>query len=639
MRLRSAGLAGGIWLWAAWFGQQPPQSPQTPPVFRERIELKSIDVNVTDASGRPVHGLTAADFTLVEDGAPQTIEVVSEVNVPDAEGGPAWMRDVSPDVRSNTAEDGRLLIFLLDDTTLDAGLEKGTLGEAVKRITRTVIDRLGPTDLAAVLFTWQNKYDAQDFTTNHVLLRAAVDRFEPRPVGSMMGGAYAAMISSGVAESVVKYLIDVPARRKALIYVTPHLPTTSGSRLADGRWVVSSSSSAQIRAALDAALRAGVTVYGISPSGLKALGGKDEAALLGEETAPASEAATRRPTAPPGSMAAETGGFMISSLSQFETGITRILSETGSYYLLGYRSKDQNTESTHHSIEVHVTRPGVEVRAREGYMDPKSKKPPKPGADPLEAALAGVLPKADLPLRVTAAPFAVAGKSEADVAIVLAVSEPGSQRVLDHVSLQVRAFTFHGDARGRLDRNFDVIVPAGTGEEAQVEFLSQLRLKPGRYELRLSARSSALGRDGSAYVDLDVPNFPDAPVSLSGVVLSAMPGLTAVPTGALASMLPVVPTTARTFRRTDRASAFLRVYQHDKSPSPVTLRVQLLDSHDRTTLDRTETLEPARFGTTRAADYRLDLPLVSLAPGPYLLRLDATLGPASARRDVRFAVR
>src|SRR6185503_1429376 len=98
----------------AAFGQstppasQTPAPPQAPPRFRAGIELTQIDVSVLDANGRPVHGLKKEDFELLEDGIPQLIEACAEVTVPDAEAGAPWLHDVASDVRSNSAEDGRL---------------------------------------------------------------------------------------------------------------------------------------------------------------------------------------------------------------------------------------------------------------------------------------------------------------------------------------------------------------------------------------------------------------------------------------------------------------------------------------------------------------------------------------------------
>ena len=46
---------------------------QQPPVFKSRVNVVPVDVRVVDRDGKPITGLTAADFTVTEDGAPQKI--------------------------------------------------------------------------------------------------------------------------------------------------------------------------------------------------------------------------------------------------------------------------------------------------------------------------------------------------------------------------------------------------------------------------------------------------------------------------------------------------------------------------------------------------------------------------------------
>ena len=49
------------------------QEPQVIPAFPTQAEAITADVVVLDKQGRPVRGLTKEDFTLFEDGRPQTI--------------------------------------------------------------------------------------------------------------------------------------------------------------------------------------------------------------------------------------------------------------------------------------------------------------------------------------------------------------------------------------------------------------------------------------------------------------------------------------------------------------------------------------------------------------------------------------
>ena len=65
---------GTVVLVLAVSAQDPaPQSPQGQPTFRGGARFVRVDVYPTGGDGRPVEGLTAADFELYEDGTPQTI--------------------------------------------------------------------------------------------------------------------------------------------------------------------------------------------------------------------------------------------------------------------------------------------------------------------------------------------------------------------------------------------------------------------------------------------------------------------------------------------------------------------------------------------------------------------------------------
>jgi hypothetical protein len=86
--------------------------------------------------------------------------------------------------------------------------------------------------------------------------------------------------------------------------------------------------------------------------------------------------------------------------------------------------------------------------------------------------------------------------------------------------------------------------------------------------------------------------------------------------------------------------AFLQIYQRGgKAPGAVNLSVSVIDQKGAA-VDRVDAVVSAdRFSKEGTADYRFNLPLAILAPGPHLLTIEAKAGDKTIRRDVRFVRR
>ena len=73
------------------------------PQFRAGVELVQLDVAVLDDKRQPVRGLTAADFTVLEEGVARPIRAFTAVDLPARTTSieTAWSKTVAPDVVSN----------------------------------------------------------------------------------------------------------------------------------------------------------------------------------------------------------------------------------------------------------------------------------------------------------------------------------------------------------------------------------------------------------------------------------------------------------------------------------------------------------------------------------------------------------
>jgi VWFA-related protein len=659
--------------------QNPPQ--QAPPVFKTVVDLVQVDVSVLDNAGRPVKGLAAPDFTILENGAPQAVAAFVAIHVPDPDAGAAaWLRGVAPDVRSNTLGDGRLFALVIDDATMP--FEVRTLAN-VRRIAQDVINRLGPDDLAAVIYT-KNSQRSIDFTNDRARLLASVEAAAASSAYTdPQTDNWSYFSSVRTLGQVSAYLGTVPQRRKALIYVSTGVPVdpetvanvtvlspkrlesnveeSTSEDLAQNMFelVESRPQDAYGRAMQDAFVRAqhgNVNIYAIDPAGLGGL----QAYLERRTTAQEQDRRTRAVTTPVRSnpldayqrarlsrdflqtVAVNSGGRAFFDTNDVDAGVAQIFRENSSYYLLGYRSAREPGDKRMRKVEVRIQRPGATAVTRNAYFDPRAR--PKADLPPpfqIANALSGVLPAPDLALQAVAAAFAGPDRKSAVVAVAVGVQHavPGDVggRVQETLRLEAAALTPRGQTKGASSQVAQLKFRSGVGEDARYEVLTRLTLPPGQYQLRIAAHSEALQRNGSVYLDLDVPDFSSGATQLSGIVLNAQPAWTTAPPGALADLLPVTPTTVREFEAGTAVVAFARVYDHSRRGATVEARIT--DEHDAVVFRHRESIAADRFSSQDAAEYNLTLPIATLKPGRYLLTLEPAPGVKSAARHVRFAVK
>jgi hypothetical protein len=157
--------------------------------------------------------------------------------------------------------------------------------------------------------------------------------------------------------------------------------------------------------------------------------------------------------------------------------------------------------------------------------------------------------------------------------------------------------------------------------------LSALDVAPGRYQVRIAARSVNSDSSGSVFYDLDVPEFGKKPLALSGLVLTSafarlVPTAGAVPL--LKDALPAPPTATRVFYPFDTLAVMAEVYDGETTPHTLDV-VTSLSAGDGTAAYRSadERSTSARRGDVAGAPlvHTAQIPLKDVAPGIYTLRL------------------
>jgi hypothetical protein len=162
-----------------------------------------------------------------------------------------------------------------------------------------------------------------------------------------------------------------------------------------------------------------------------------------------------------------------------------------------------------------------------------------------------------------------------------------------------------------------------------VRLVPRVTLDPGHYQLRVAVRESEGGGIGTVIYDLDVPDFRQSRLALSGVVLTsqraqAMP--TAEPDETLQAALPAPPTAERVFSASDVLGLFAEVYDNETGrPHDVDVETTLRAAADgRVVFQVSETRSTGELAGSRGGwGHRALIPLKDASPGAYVLRVEA----------------
>lgn len=155
---------------ALWLSPVHAQEPEAPFAETVNVNVVNVDVRVTDRQGNPVAGLTAADFTLREDG--DGVEITNFLEVPPRPKGPA----AQP--AGDAAEaPSALLVFLVDDTTVEPRNRK----RGLEQIRASVDEGFGPSTAATVAVIHEGLRILVQPTGDAGQLKAALQQIEEDP--------------------------------------------------------------------------------------------------------------------------------------------------------------------------------------------------------------------------------------------------------------------------------------------------------------------------------------------------------------------------------------------------------------------------------------------------------------------------
>ncbi len=551
------------------------QEAQQRPTFRGGARFVRVDVYPTDGAGKPIEGLTAADFELYEDGRPQTIDTFDFVRI---EPEPEAVR-VDPNSQLEgeaLAKDPRARVFavVLDTRHVDIAS-----GRDLRRPLVQMLDRLiGPRDMFGVItpqlpassfLLGRRSTTVADMMARHWVW-GAYDNILPQdgteqlfdscygPVTMSASGPRDRLDPDLTRELIARHreretlehlsgLVDtlqaIREERKVAIIVTQgwrlfganragvekvgqlgkgRMPqmTNRGGRIqtgvppqrAEDQDYVECAAQATALLAMDSrrtfrdlaikAARANVAFYPLDPRGLAPF---DQPISHG--VIPLEEERARLTNRAEGlrELAINTDGMALIMNNDLDAQFRTLSAALSAYYLLGYYSTNTTFDGKYRRLEVKVKKPGVQVKARRGYVAPTeaeikaiaegreaAARPPDAGAAALSEALGRL-----------------AALTHSRDLFLLAARVPGA--IVIHAELGVNARTARAWADGGEVR---VTVTTAGGEVVETRAIEPLRsgvslrvpiADPGGVNVDVRARAKTPGAASAAEATLVVP--------------------------------------------------------------------------------------------------------------------------------------
>lgn len=386
--------------------QQQPQQP--PPVFRAGVQVVEVDARVFDREGRFVTTLTRDDFEILEDGVPQQIVAMTFVEGSSAtrSAASAATQPVGPDRAGTQTTERQTWIFFFDLNHLTFG---GGFNRARDAVGAFIAERLPEGSLAGViagdtmvnnrLTTMRPELEAAvnsvkpnteqrnlmievtrewpRFRDHEEALRVA--RNEPEVIREVVARACSddptgCLIADGAVRTKAQRLDALIHNStiqtlKALNGLASGLARMPGPKtlvfLSGGFTTLGVENT--LHTIVGQVARAGARVYAIDVRGLNRGSQADKL--------------TRMAAGPMGggpqfdgqadginSLAVDTGGIMIRNENNFARALDMVAADTRTYYVIGYQPTNATFDGKYRQIEIRVKRPGVTVRARQGYL-------------------------------------------------------------------------------------------------------------------------------------------------------------------------------------------------------------------------------------------------------------------------------
>ena len=517
-----------------------------------------------DKQGKFISGLSAKNFTVTEDGAPQTIKFCehqqfSETIEPlpptpiDDENITIYKKltrtQFSPEApESNKYKDRRLLALYFDMPAMPPQDQMRALTAAENFIRK----QMTAADLVSILRFNGGSVDVlQDFTADRNKLLSILQTLivgEGQGSADSIDDSASADTGAAFGQDDSEFNIFNTDRQLSALQTTARMLEQLSEKksliyFASGLRLNGVDNMAQLHATIDEAVRAGVSFWPVDARGLVASaplgdatqGSPGNAGMYNGMAAQAMTDRFQQSQDTMFSLAADTGGKALFDNNDLGKGIVQAQRAISDYYIIGYYTTNTTQNGRFRKVKITVDAPpDASLAYREGYYANKefAKFTAVDKERQLEDALMLEDPITDLTIAMEIDYFQL---NRAEYFVPMIVKIPGRELALakkfgaEHTVIdfvcEIKDLA-GGYTITNVRDNVDIKLTDATALELAkrpIEYDSGFTLLPGRYSIKFLARDDETGRIGTYQTTFVIPNLnkETTRVPISSVVLSS----------------------------------------------------------------------------------------------------------------------
>jgi VWFA-related protein len=545
-------------------GQNAPLEGKAPAEITVRTQLVIETVIAKDKKGNPIKGLTAKDFTITENGVPQTIRFCRYQGLPTAssvasktastdENVKIYYKLATTQIAPETQgaikyQDRRLLVLYFDMTAMPPGDQLRALTAAEEFIKA----QMNAADLFAIMRYQGGSVDVlEDFTDNRSRLLSILETMivgEGQEFADATDDASTSDTGAAFGQDDSEFNIFNNDRQlSALETAAEMLGHLSEKKsliyFASGLRLNGVDNQAQLHATIDAAIRAGVSFWPIDARGLVAQAPLGDATkgspggigMYSGASALAVTANFQQSQDTLYGLAADTGGKALLDYNDLTKGILQAQQDVSSYYIIGYYTTNYAQDGKFRRIKISLN-PEIAANLdyRQGYYANKvfSKFNAADKERQLEEALMLDDPITDLTVAMEIDYFQM---DRAEYFVPIVVKIPGRELALaKRGGAEHTLIDFIGEIKddyggwtiSNVRDKVNIKLSDATAAELAkrpIEYDTGFTLLPGKYTIKFLARDAETGRIGTYQTTFVIPNLnkEEKRIPISSVVLSS----------------------------------------------------------------------------------------------------------------------